>query len=59
MKVIIEREFTYLLPAISIRHMEVAMQGSIKNVVMALKKRDADVEFSPMLDRRTVTPVRS
>lgn len=39
--------------------MEVAMQGSMKNVVMALKKRDADAEFSPMLDKRTVTPVRS
>lgn len=49
----------YLLPALSISHMEVAMQGSIKNVVMELKKRDAEVEFIPMLDRRTATPACS
>lgn len=36
--------------------MEIAIQGSMENVVMTLTSKEADVELMPKFDRRAPTP---
>lgn len=52
-------EKTRLLPVTSINLMETRMQGSIKSVVKALMRSDADSALIPRFVKRLDTPVSS
>lgn len=52
-------ERTRLLPATSINLMETRIQGSIKSVVKALMRSDADSALIPRFVKRLDTPVSS
>lgn len=53
------RTRTYLLPDVSISLMPMPIQGSIRKVVNALIRNEAEFELRPMLERRTSTPASS
>jgi len=54
-----KKQKAYLLPETSMSFMAKPIQGSIKKVVKALIRNDADSEPMPTSDRRTSTPASS